>query len=240
MRVNRLLASRGVASRRGADRLVAEGRVAVAGRIAAPGTDVDPERDAVTLDGRPLPPPVARRTLVVNKPRGVLSSRRDPEGRPTVLDLVEDPHGLFPVGRLDVDSRGLLLLTTDGDLALRLTHPRHGVLKRYRLTLLGRAGARALRGLTQGVLLDDGPARAVEARVVDHAPQGDILEVVMAEGRRREVRRLCSALGLRVSDLQRTAVGPLRLGRLHEGAARLLRPAEERALYLAAGLEPPR
>ena len=237
-RLNRYLAARGIASRRGADALVLAGRVSVNGRPAQPGQLVE-EWDAVTLDGRPVPPPVGRRTLLVNKPRGVVSTRRDPQGRPTVLDLVDDPSGLFPVGRLDADSRGLLLLTTDGELALRLTHPRHGVVKRYRVTARGHVPDRALRALERGIELDDGLARAVRARRAGVHAGDDVVEVAMAEGRKREVRRLFAAAGIAVGDLQRVAIGPLELGRLHEGASRPLRPAEARVLYAAAGLDPP-
>jgi 23S rRNA pseudouridine2605 synthase len=238
-RLNRYLAARGVASRRGADALVVAGRVRVNGRAAQPGQLVDEQRDSVTVDGRPVPPPLVRRTLVVNKPRGVVSTRRDPQGRPTVLDLVDDPQGLFPVGRLDADSRGLLLLTTDGELAVRLTHPRHGVVKRYRVTAHGHVPDRALRAMERGLELDDGPARAVSARRVGMHAGSDVVEVAMAEGRKREVRRLCSAAGVTVADLQRVAIGPLELGRLHEGTSRPLRPAEARRLYEAAGLAAP-
>ena len=236
IRLNRYLAGRGLASRRGADALIDAGRVAVNGRVARLGQVVDPVGDEVAVDGRPVPAEVPHRTLLLNKPVGVVSTRRDPAGRPTVLDLVEDPTGLFPVGRLDADSRGLLLLTTDGELALRLTHPRHGVRKRYRVRVRGRAGPAALRTLTVGVALDDGPARALTALLVEERQGDSLLEVEMGEGRRREVRRLCAAAGLAVTDLQRVGLGPLRLGRLAEGASRRLRPAEEAALRAAVGL----
>ena len=238
VRVNRFLAERGVASRRAADRMVEEGRIAINGVTAKLGMIIDPAKDAVSVDGRPVPPPVRRRTLMLNKPAGVVTTRSDPQGRPTVLDLLDDPAGLFPVGRLDADSRGLLLLTTDGELTLRLTHPRHGVTKRYRATVRGRATPRVIRALTQGVMLSDGMARALAAGVVDSAREGDVVEVVMAEGRRREVRRLFAALDTVVVDLVRVAVGPVMLGRLREGTARPLTPQEDAALRRAAGLEP--
>jgi 23S rRNA pseudouridine2605 synthase len=228
-----------VASRRGADQLVEQGRVQVNGHPARLGTLVEPA-DTVTVDGRSVGAAVPLRTLLLNKPMGVVSTRSDPQGRRTVLDLVDDPSGLYPVGRLDADSRGLLLLTSDGDLALRLTHPRYGVSKLYRVTIEGHAPAAALRRIEAGVQLSDGPARVLAVRPVTSSRQGDVLEVSMAEGRRREVRRLFAAVGLRVLDLCRTAVGPLHLGHLREGHARPLTPAEHSALYAAVGLTPPR
>ncbi|TMC49716.1 MAG: rRNA pseudouridine synthase [Chloroflexi bacterium] len=237
-RVNAFLSHRGVASRRAADRLVEAGRVAVNGRPARSGALVD-SGDTVTVDGRPVPERVARRTVMVNKPRGVLSTRRDPGGRPTVLGMVDDPTGLAPVGRLDLTSRGLLLLTSDGELALRLTHPRHGVTKRYRVVVAGIASAATRRLLVRGVELADGPARAVEAVPAGHRGADDVLEVLMAEGRKREVRRLCAAAGLQVLDLERIAIGPLRLGRLRPGDWRRLTARELGELYAAAGLDPP-
>jgi pseudouridine synthase len=236
LRLNRYLAGRGVASRRGADLLIEAGRVAVNGRTAALGTLVDPLHDGVAVDGRPVPPELARRTLMLNKPVGVVSTRHDPGGRPTVLDLVEDATGLYPVGRLDTDSRGLLLLTTDGDLAFRLTHPRHGVRKRYLVTVRGRAAAAALKTLVAGVQLEDGPARALSATRAGEKRGDSLIEVEMGEGRRREVRRLCAAVGLVVTDLERVGFGPLQLGRLAEGTCRRLRPPEELALRDAVGL----
>lgn len=239
-RLNRYLARHGVASRRRADLLVEQRRVQVNGAIAALGTLVDPDADQVTVDGRPVAAPVPLRTLMLNKPTGMVSTRTDPQGRPIVLDLVDDPRGLYPVGRLDADSRGLLLLTSDGDLALRLTHPRYGIAKVYRATVDGHAGPAVLRRLTEGVHLDDGPARAVAARPAGSSRAGEVVELTMAEGRKREVRRLFAALGLRVVDLCRVAVGPVQLGHLREGQARPLTPAEQRSLYEAVGLTPPK
>jgi 23S rRNA pseudouridine2605 synthase len=238
-RLNRYLARHGVASRRGADALIEQGRVHVNGAPTRPGTQVDPNADQVTVDGRPVGEPIPLRTLIVNKPVGVVSTRSDPGGRPTVLELVDDPRGLYPVGRLDADSRGLLLLTSDGDLALRVTHPRHGITKRYRATVTPHARAAMLRHIQAGVELEDGPASALEAHLVGEDRRGDVVEVLMAEGRKREVRRLFAAVGLRVVDLVRTEVGPIPLGRLREGHARPLTRAEEQRLYEAVDLTPP-
>jgi pseudouridine synthase len=238
-RLNRYLARHGVASRRGADALIEQGRVHLNGHPTRPGTLVDPQADRVTVDGQPIGELVPLRTLMLNKPPGVVSTRSDPQGRSTVLDMVDDPRGLHPVGRLDADSRGLLLLTSDGDLSLRVTHPRHGITKRYRATVEGIAGPASLKRITDGITLDDGPARALEATVVAETRRGAVLDVLMAEGRKREVRRLLAATGLRVTDLCRTSVGPVVLGRLREGQARPLSAAEERAIYDAVGLTPP-
>jgi pseudouridine synthase len=239
-RLNRYLARHGVASRRGADALIEQGRVAVNGRATHPGAQVDPDADQVTVDGRPVGEPLSKRTLMLNKPLGVVCTRSDPQGRRTVLDLVDDSRGLYPIGRLDADSRGLLLVTTDGDLAHRIAHPRHGITKHYRATVTPRPSAQALRRITNGVELEDGTARALEAHVLQPTKLGDVVEVVMAEGRKREVRRLFAAAGLRVVDLVRTEVGPLHLGRLKEGTARPLSHAEEQQIYAAVGLTPPK
>lgn len=239
-RLNRYLARHGVASRRGADALIEQGRVQLNGRPTRPGTMVDPAADRVTVDGRPVGDAIPLRTLVLNKPLGVVSTRSDPQGRPTVVDMVDDPRGLYPVGRLDADSRGLLLLTSDGELALRVTHPRHGITKRYRATVTPHATTHALRQITAGVDLADGPARALDATPAGSDRHGDLVDVLMAEGRKREVRRLFAAVGLRVVDLVRTEVGPISLGRLREGHARPLTRVEEQRLYDAVGLTPPR
>jgi 23S rRNA pseudouridine2605 synthase len=235
-RLNRFLARRGVASRRGADELIADGRVTINGKLSRLGAVVDPSVDRVSVDGRRIPARAVSVTIVLNKPVGVVTTRSDPYQRRTVMDLIEPVPGLVPVGRLDADSRGLLVLTTDGDLAHAVSHPRHGVTKRYLATLDRAISAEQLEQLTAGVDLEDGPARAIAAR-----PSGSdsVVEVVMAEGRKREVRRLFAAIGYEVRDLVRVAVGPLELGALAEGDARALRPAELSSLRVAAGLAAP-
>jgi 23S rRNA pseudouridine2605 synthase len=235
-RLNRFLARRGVASRRGADQLIADGRVTVNGEMSQLGTVVDPSLDRVSVDGRRIPARAVSVTIVLNKPVGVVTTRSDPYQRRTVMDLIEPVPGLVPVGRLDADSRGLLVLTTDGDLAHAVSHPRHGVTKRYLATLDRAISAEQLDQITAGVDLEDGPARAIAAQ---RAGSDSVVEVVMAEGRKREVRRLFAAVGLEVRDLVRVAVGPLELGALPEGEARALRPAELSSLRAAAGMRAP-
>lgn len=191
---------------------------------------VDPARDRVAVDGEAasLPKLVA---FIVHKPPGVLVTREDPHGRSTIFDLVDGAaSGLFPVGRLDRDSEGLLLLTNDGDLAFRLTHPRFGVERKYVVTVRGDVSPEKLRRLERGVLLDDGPTAPARARFARATKEGAILELTLREGRNREVRRMCAAVGLLVRKLVRVAYGPLRLDRLPVGAWRKLRKEELAAL----------
>jgi len=217
--------------------LIAAGRVTVNGEVSALGTVVQPSVDRVCVDGIRIPAKAVAVTIVLNKPAGVVTTRSDPYQRRTVMDLVDPVPGLVPVGRLDTDSRGLLVLTTDGDLAHGIAHPRHSVTKRYVATLDRAVTAEALAHLVTGVDLEDGPARAVAAQ---RAGSDSVVEVVMAEGRKREVRRLFAAIGFEVRDLVRTAVGPLQLGDLAEGATRTLGATELRSLRAAAGLAAPR
>jgi 23S rRNA pseudouridine2605 synthase len=228
MRLNKYLAHAGVASRRSAEVLIADGRVRVAGEVCTdPARDVDPGSE-VSLDGRTLPGPEPRVAYALHKPVGVLSTARDTHGRRTVVDLLGDTGArLYPVGRLDADSSGLILLTNDGELANRLTHPSFRVPKTYRATFApGGVDDRALRRLRRGVELEDGrtaPARALRVST-------NVIELTIREGRNRQVRRMCAAVGHPVERLQRVAFGPLRLGGLAPGAHRRLSDAELRRL----------
>jgi len=231
MRLAKYLAHSGVASRRAAEGLVAAGRVRVGGeRVSDPALDVD-EGSGVAVDGRPVAPE-AREVHVLNKPAGVVSSAHDTHGRPTVTELVPSARRLYPVGRLDSDTSGLILLTNDGELAERLTHPRYGVGKVYR----GRVSPapvpeRALRRLREGVDLEDGrtsPARARQLRP-------GLIELELTEGRNRQVRRMCEAIGHRVLSLERVAFGPLRLQGLSAGDSRRLSAAQVERLREATG-----
>ncbi|HEX6487665.1 MAG TPA: pseudouridine synthase [Candidatus Dormibacteraeota bacterium] len=230
----------GVASRREADRLIAAGAVLVDGRRPPPtGTLIDPESASVTVDGRAVRPLLGHRHLALHKPVGVMVTESDPEGRPTVADLLR-AHGeqrrLMAVGRLDYDSSGLLLLTDDGELAHRLTHPRYGVPKEYLAVVRGMPDERDLRRLRDGVPLEDGVTAPAEAEVVDRAAGGAVVRLVLTEGRNREVRRMLEAVGHPARELARTSFGPIKLGRLRAGDLHRLREPEVRALRQAVGL----
>jgi 23S rRNA pseudouridine2605 synthase len=224
MRLAKYLAHAGVASRRAAETLISEGRVSVQGEIVTdPARAVD-EHGRVAVDGRPLDGPEPRVLYAVNKPVGVVSTARDTHRRPTVVELVPAQGlRLYPVGRLDVDSSGLILLTNDGELANRLTHPSFQVEKVYLARLAGGpVTEEALQALRDGVELDDG--RTAPARV--RRLEGNLIELAIREGRNRQVRRMCAAVGHPVLELRRVGFGPLRLGALKDGAHRRLSPAE--------------
>ena len=230
MRLAKFLAHAGVASRRAAERLIADGRVSVGGAVETnPATDVD-VTSRVAVDDE-LVEPEPREVHVLNKPAGVVSTAQDTHGRPTVVDLVRSPRRLYPVGRLDADSTGLILLTNDGELADLLTHPRYGVDKVYRAKVQpGRLSPRSLEALREGVVLDDGRTAPAKARQVG---QG-VVEITLREGRKRQVRRMCEAVGHRVVELERVAFGPLGLRGLDRGKSRRLNGAEVERLRRAA------
>jgi 23S rRNA pseudouridine2605 synthase len=230
MRLAKYLAHAGVASRRAAERLIAEGRVTVGGDVVTdPARDVD-EASGVAVDGSAVARE-ARELYVLNKPAGVVSTASDTHGRRIVTELVPSDARLYPVGRLDADTTGLILLTNDGELANRLMHPRYEVEKVYRARVEpSPVQAPALRVLREGVELDDG--RTPPARVRQVEP--GLLEIAISEGRKRQVRRMCEAVGHRVVGLRRVALGPLRLGELAEGESRPLTPAEVERLRKSA------
>ncbi|HEY5172432.1 MAG TPA: pseudouridine synthase, partial [Acidimicrobiia bacterium] len=234
--LQKVLARAGVGSRRTNEMLIAEGRITVNGEVAVLGRRVDPERDRVALDGVPVVVDATVVHWVLNKPAGYVTTAHDTHGRPTVLDLVPDEPRVFPVGRLDLETEGLLLLTNDGELAQLLTHPRHGVEKEYFVEVEGKPSPAALRSLREGVELDDGPTRPARAKIVQESPSltTTALTIVVKEGRKRMVRRMCATVGHPVVRLARTRIGPLRDPRLAPGTWRALATEEVRALYAAA------
>jgi 23S rRNA pseudouridine2605 synthase len=229
MRIQRALARAGIASRRKAEALIAAGHVRVNGEVARIGQVVDPDNDAILVDDQPIAAPARAEWIVLNKPAGVMTTKSDPDGRRTVFDLVPRIPGLTYVGRLDYLTEGLLLLTTDGAAAHRLSHPSSEIERTYVATVTGK-GDDAVHEARQGVVLDDGPVhpRRVSARKLGRDRWE--FEVTITEGRKREVRRLCSALGLGVEKLVRVRFGPIELGDLPVGQTRKLTPRERSAL----------
>jgi 23S rRNA pseudouridine2605 synthase len=238
IRLQKLLAQSGVASRRKCEELMLAGEVEVDGEVVPRlGTKVDPTTAVVRVSGKRLPPVSKHVYLVLNKPRGVVSTRSDPEGRPTLSDFVAGrPERLFHVGRLDTDTEGLILLTNDGDFAQRLAHPSYEVEKTYVAEVAGRVDRGTVRTLLAGVVLDDGPVEVRRARVVSSTAQRGIVELVIHEGRNRIVRRLLDEVGHPVQRLTRTAVGPVRIGNLRTGTLRELSADEVGSLLDTAGL----
>jgi 23S rRNA pseudouridine2605 synthase len=240
-RLQKVMAAAGVASRRACEQLIAAGRVTVNGEVAHLGDKVDPARDTVHLDGERITVDPELVYVLLNKPRGVVTTADDPQGRETVLDLVNLPQRLFPVGRLDQDTEGLLLLTNDGALAHALTHPSFEVERVYVVLVPGPVRKKALAALRAGIELDDGLARPKRARVVEEERSKALLEIVMTEGRKREVRRMLAAHGMTVERLARIAFGGVELGDLRQGKWRFLTPPEIASLHAAvAGGASPR
>lgn len=239
LRVQRFLARAGVASRRGSEDLMTAGRVAVNGVVVRElGAKVDPARDIVTVDGREVRAGAPAAWYALNKPAGYVTTMSDPQGRPSVASLTppDAPAGLFPVGRLDLDTTGLLLLTSDGDLAHALLHPRHHVWKTYRAIVDGEPSTADLAVLGGGMRLDDGSTAPARVSLVWSEGSRAEIEIGLREGRKRQVKRMLSAVGHPVRGLRRVAFGPVELGDLAEGATRPLTGAEVDALREAAGV----
>ena len=235
-RLQKLLALVGYGSRRACDDLIAEGRVTVNGEVAVLGTRVDPDRDKVCVDGVPVGVRPGLVHYLLNKPRGVVTTAEDPEGRPKVIDLVPSDPRVFPVGRLDAQTEGLIILTNDGELAHRLLHPSYGVDKEYLAEVEGVPSPAVLRRLRLGVLLDDGVTAPARATLV--APNA--IRMVLHEGRKRQLRRMCAAVGHPVVRLVRTRIGPVTDRSLPPGQWRPLTPGEVQALEQAAARPAPR
>lgn len=255
IRLQKFIAAAGLTSRRKAEELIRSGRVRVNGQVVTDvATKVDPDTDVVEVDGERVRLPKERTYILLHKPRGVLSTTHDPYGRPTVVDLVPVARRLFPVGRLDADSEGLILLTDDGAVAERLTHPRYGHPKEYIALVIGVPEAKALRALRRGILLDGERVAVADVKVLGRRVPQEILaagapglqkispkgfswvRVVVTEGRKHLVRRLLKAVGHPVIRLFRVGMGPLRLGRLKPGQWRPLTPKEKERLFEALGL----
>ena len=236
-RIQKVLARAGVASRRTIEEMIVRGRIRVNGGRVELGRRIDVSKDLVEVDGSRVPLSADLVYYLMNKPPGVVTTADDDEGRETVIDLLDDVDvRVYPVGRLDLDSEGALLLTNDGDLALRLTHPRFGVSKTYLAEVEGSVKDRTVRQIARGIELDDGVTGPARARLVERAPGGTLIEITVSEGRNRQVRRMLESVGHPVRRLVRTAIGPLMLGRLKPATYRRLRPDEVRELYRAAGL----
>jgi 23S rRNA pseudouridine2605 synthase len=232
-RLQKLLARAGFGSRRVCEELISAGRVTVDGEVARLGGRADPTRQRIELDGVPV---VVRDDFVyylLNKPAGVVTTASDPQGRTTVLDLVPGEPRVFPVGRLDNDTTGLLVLTNDGELTQLLTHPSHGVLKTYLAEVEGAPAPKALSALREGIALDDGRTAPATVRVVQRRGGSAAVEVAIHEGRNRQVRRMFEAIGHPVIRLVRTRIGPIADRGLAPGEWRALQPGEVRALYEA-------
>lgn len=241
-RLQKILSSAGIASRRAAEELIAQGRVAVNGiTVTTPGTKADPAADEIRVDGRRIKVAQTLRYLLLYKPKGFVTTRSDPQKRRTVMELLGGVREyVYPVGRLDYDSEGLLLVTNDGELAAALTHPRHEVEREYRVVVAGVPDERALGRLARGVVLDGRRTAPAGVRLLPqtrrHATDSAVLIMTIREGRNRQVRRMCEAVGHPVQQLARIRIGPIRDDRLKPGAVRDLTPHEIRALGRAAGL----
>lgn len=237
MRLQRALARAGVASRRAAEDLIREGRVRVDGKVAELGSKVDPSHQRITVNGRSVKL-VARRWLALHKPLGVVTTADDEAGRRTVFDLIRNPAGLTYVGRLDVMTTGLLLLTTDGEAVHRLTHPRYRIPRRYSVLVHGLPTAEVEQAVKRPVVLDGREVAPFQMRVRGGHKGRSIIDLTLAEGRHRIVRRWCEAIGLKVERLARLSYGPVRLGDLAVGRWRDLTGDEMIALYRAIRLDP--
>ena len=237
MRLQRALARAGVASRRAAEELIEAGKVRVDGKVATLGSKVDPDRQKITVSGKPVRL-AERRWLAFHKPLGVVTTASDEEGRRTVFDFIPESKGLTYVGRLDVMTTGLLLLTTDGEAVNRLTHPRYRIPRRYTALVHGRSPAEVAAAVRQKVVVEGRPVEPEEVRVRPGKDGRSIIDLTLQEGRNRIVRRWVEAMGLKVDRLARLSYGPVRLGDLPAGRYRPLTPAEERALYRAINLGP--
>lgn len=239
-RINWILSAAGLTSRRKADTLILQGRVTVNGRVVRElGTRAIWGEDRIQVDGRDVPSPPEKIYLMLNKPFGYIASLEDPEGRPVVIDLIRDIKArVYPVGRLDFDSLGLLLMTNDGEWAYRLTHPRYRMPRTYKITVRGGVSHEAVNALENGVMLEDGPSGPARVSLITGQPQKTLLRMTITQGRSRQVRRMLEAVGYDVIHLIRIGYGNLELGNLKVGKYRFLEPDEVDGLKRSVGLKP--
>ncbi len=233
-RLQKVISRAGLMSRRVAENLIAAGRITIDGRVAVLGDRCDPATERVEIDGSPIPVAPDLETWLLNKPEGVISTAADTHDRETVVDLIPTETRIWPVGRLDADSEGLILLSNDGELTNRVTHPSFGMTKTYLVLVEGLPSKSDIKRLTDGVELEDGPAAATRARFIDRSGDATMIEMVMSEGRNREIRRMTDAIGHPVKRLVRTAIGPLTDKTLPPGESRRLSPHEVTELYRSA------
>jgi 23S rRNA pseudouridine2605 synthase len=238
-RLNKVIAMAGIASRRQAEKIISSGRVTVNGKVVIKaGSKAIWGVDTIAVDGQQLPDPPKKIYLILNKPFGYVTSLHDPQGRPIVRDLVKDvKERIYPVGRLDFDSRGLLILTNDGELSFRLMHPRYEIPKTYKVLIEGSIAPQALKRLKQGVVLDDGPVVPARVRLMDRQDGRSVLRITMFEGRNRQIRRMLEALGHKTLQLIRIEYGNLALGNLKVGKYRYLTITEIKTLRTSVGLD---
>ncbi len=226
-RVQKILAKAGMASRREAEKIILEGRVTVNGKVIQLGAKADPEKDHIKVDGKRIPRPEPKITLVLNKPRGYLSTVKDPKGRPTVMDLLgKIKWRLYPLGRLDFDAEGLLLLTNDGEIAYHLSHPKFLIPRTYWVKVQGVPGEKKLDLLKKGIRLEDGLAKAQSIQILREREKNSWIQITVTEGRTHLLKRLFAAIGHPVLKLKRVEYGPIRLGNLPVGHFRFLTPEE--------------
>ena len=237
VRLQKYLSDCGVASRRKSEELIEQGKVRVNGKVASIGEKIDPKHDTITVAGKKIVRQKTHTYIMLHKPRGFITTMSDEMDRKCVAQLVKDvPARVYPVGRLDRDSEGLLLFTNDGAFANAMTHPSKHVPKTYRVTVRPSITQEQLTALTQGVIIDDGVTAPAEVRVITKEENRVVLEIILYEGRNRQIRKMCEALGLEVARLRRTAIGTVKLGMLKQGDWRELTEDEVRKLQLAAGM----
>lgn len=238
VRLQKFLAESGVASRRKSEELIDQGKVKVNGRVAMIGDKIDPKKDTVTVNGKKIVKTKTFTYVVLHKPRGFITTMSDEMDRKCVAELIKDvPGRVYPVGRLDRDSEGMLLFTNDGAFANAMTHPTKHVPKTYRVTVRPSINEDQITALTQGVIIEERKTAPAEVRVISKEEGRVVLEIILYEGRNRQIRKMCEEVGLEVARLKRTAIGSIKLGMLKQGAWRNLTEDEVRKLMIAAGLE---